>query len=260
MNWSRDQFCVFLHGIGGSAKIWAAQEESFAASFRPFAPDLPGYGARPPLAVMTIEGLAEDVEQAIDKQQLEKPILVGHSLGGMIVQTMLRRRPQGYRAAVLSCTSPAFGNPSGDFQKKFIADRLAPLDAGKTMAELSEKFVGEMMGPDPDPAGRALAIACMGAVSAATYRASVRCLIGFDERANLGRIKTPVLCLAGEHDRNAPAAMVERMAAKIPGARYVCLPKVGHLPNVEAPRLFDQAVLEFLRDVLGSAAACGTPR
>jgi len=260
MNWSRDQFCVFLHGIGGSAKIWAAQEESFAASVRPFALDLPGYGARPPLAVMTVEGLAEDVEQAIDKRQLEKPVLVGHSMGGMIVQTMLRRRPQGYRAAVLSCTSPAFGNPSGDFQKKFIADRLAPLDAGKTMAELAEKFVGEMMGPDPDPAGRALAIACMGAVSAATYRASVHCLIGFDERANLGQIKVPVLCLAGEHDRNAPAAMMERMAAKIPGARYVCLPGVGHLPNVEAPRLFDQAVLEFLRDVLASAAASGAPR
>jgi pimeloyl-ACP methyl ester carboxylesterase len=100
----------------------------------------------------------------------------------------------------------------------------------------------------------------MAAVSAATYRASVHCLIGFDERANLGRIKTPVLCLAGEHDRNAPAAMVERMAAKIPGARYVCLPRVGHLPNVEAPRLFDQPVLEFLRDVLGSVAASGTPR
>ena len=57
-------------------------------------------------------------------------MLVGHSMGGMVVQTMLRRRPDGYRAAVLSCTSPAFGNPAGDFQKKFVADRLAPLDAG----------------------------------------------------------------------------------------------------------------------------------
>src|SRR5262249_539887 len=199
---------VFLAGIGGSAKIWAAQEPSFAqAGIHPVALALPGYGARPPLSAMDFEGLAEDVEQAIDKRQLEQPILVGHSMGGMIVQTMLRRRPQGFRAAVLSCTSPAFGNPSGDFQKKFIADRLAPLHAGRAMAGLAEKFVGEMRGPDPDPAGHAFATACMGAVSAATYRASVHCLIGFDERANLGHIKLPVLCLAGEHDRNAPAAM-----------------------------------------------------
>jgi 3-oxoadipate enol-lactonase len=257
MNWSPDQFCVFLHGIGGSAKIWAAQEASFArAGIHPVALDLPGYGARPPLAAMDIEGLAEDAEKAIDERRLENPLLVGHSLGGMIVQTMLRRRPRGYRAAVLACTSPAFGNPSGDFQKKFIADRLAPLDAGKTMAELAEKFVDEMIGPNPDPAGRALAIACMGAVSAETYRASVHCLVGFDERDNLANIKVPVLCLAGEHDRNAPAPMMERMATKIPGARYVCLADVGHLPNVEAPRMFDKTILEFLREPLPSAGAC----
>jgi len=256
MNWSPDQFCVFLHGIGGSAKIWAAQEASFArAGIRPIALDLPGYGSRPPLAAMDFQGLAEDVEKTIDARQLGRPILVGHSLGGMIVQTLLRRRPHGYRAAVLVCTSPAFGNPSGDFQKKFIADRLAPLDAGKAMPDLAEAFVDGMMGPNPDRAGRALAIACMGPVSATTYRASVHCLIGFDERGSLGSIKVPVLCLAGEHDRNAPPAMMERMAAKIPGARYVCLAGVGHLPNVEAPELFDQAVLEFLRNVPSTAAS-----
>src|SRR5262249_48020956 len=134
-------------------------------------------------------------------------------------------------------------------------DRLAPLDAGKTMPELAETFVDGMMGPNPDRAGRVLAIACMGAVTAATYRASVHCLIGFDERGNLGDIKVPVLCLARGHDRNAPPAMMERMAAKIPGGRYVCIAGVGHLPNAEAPQLFDQAVLEFLRDFIPSTAA-----
>jgi 3-oxoadipate enol-lactonase len=64
-----------------------------------------------------------------------------------------------------------------------------------------------------------------------------------------------VLCLAGEHDRNAPAKMMERMAAKIPGARYVCLASLGHLPNLEAPDVFNAAVLEFLTPVLASAAA-----
>ena len=68
----------------------------------------------------------------------------------------------------------------------------------------------------------------------------------FDERANLPNIRVPVLCLAGERDPNAPAAMMERMAAKIPGARYVCLAGVGHLPNLEAPQAFDAAVLDFL--------------
>jgi 3-oxoadipate enol-lactonase len=106
-----------------------------------------------------------------------------------------------------------------------------------------------MMGPQPDQAGRALAIEIMGAVPADTYRAAVRCLVAFDERANLARIGVPVLCLAGETDPNAPAPVVERMAGKIPGARYVCLPGVGHLPNLEAPAAFDAAVLDFLQQV-----------
>jgi len=70
----------------------------------------------------------------------------------------------------------------------------------------------------------------------------------------------PVLCLATEHDRNAPAAMMERMAAKIPGARYVCLRGVGHLANVEAPRAFDSAIFDFLREAVPGAEAAGERR
>jgi pimeloyl-ACP methyl ester carboxylesterase len=173
----------------------------------------------------------------------------------MVAQTALRRRPGAYRAVVLCATSPAFGNADGDFQKKFVADRLGPLDAGRTMAEFAPGMAGALMGPQPDPAGRALAAEIMAAVPASTYRAAVRCLVSFDERANLPRIGVPVLCLAGALDRTAPAAVMERMAAKSPGARYVCLAGVGHLPNLEAPAAFDAAVLDFLRAALPRAAA-----
>ena len=260
---AQDSDVVLLHGIGGAARIWAAQQESFRkAGFRAVPLDLPGYGGRPPVDAMTFEMLAEDVEGAIDRMRLNRPAILGHSFGGMIAQTMLRRRPAGYRAAVLVGTSPAFGNPSGDFQKKFLAARLDPLESGRTMPDLAADLVDGIMGPAPDPAGRALAVDCMSAVPVSTYRASVRCLVTFDERDNLGQIAVPVLVLVGELDRNAPAAMMERMAAKIPGARYVCLPGLGHLPNLEAPRLFDAAILDFLRDVFlrdvlarGNAAA-----
>jgi pimeloyl-ACP methyl ester carboxylesterase len=212
--------------------------------------DLPGYGRRPPVGTMDFDGLAADVEAAIARHGLEKPVLLGHSMGGMIAQTALRRRPDGYAAAVLACTSPAFGSADGAFQTKFVADRLGPLDAGKTMPDLAPKMVDRMIGPSADPRGCAHAVEVMSTVPADTYRAAVRCLVGFDERANLAKIAVPVLCLAGEKDPNAPAAGVERMAGKIPGARYVCLPGVGHLPNLEAPAAFDAAILDFLRHAL----------
>jgi 3-oxoadipate enol-lactonase len=238
---------VFIHGIGGAARIWQSQLTTFcAAGYTCMAVNLPGYDGRHLVQEVTFEDLAADVEATIASHGLKQPALIGHSLGGMIVQTMLHRRPDSYRAAVLCCTSPAFGKPTGDFQKKFVADRLDPIAAGQTMTDLAPSIVDEIIGPSPDAAARARAIEIMGATPGDTYSAAIRCIIHFDERGNLAKIRVPVLCLAGEHDRNAPPAMMERMATKIPGARYVRLPGVGHLPNLEAPRAFDAAVLEFL--------------
>jgi len=243
---------VFIHGIGGAATVWAWQRTTFAAAgFEPVALDLPGYGRRPSVRALDFELLAADVEAAIDSHGLDRPVLLGHSMGGMVAQTALRRRPEGYRAAVLACTSPAFGNPDGAFQQKFVAARLGPLDAGQTMADLAPKLVDAMMGPNPNLAGRAHAIDVMARVPADTYRAAIRCLVTFDERANLASIAIPVLCLAGEKDPNAPAQVMERMAGKIPGATYICLPGLGHLPNLERPAAFDAAILGFLETIQG---------
>jgi 3-oxoadipate enol-lactonase len=245
---------VFLHGIGGGARSFAPQIASFATrGYQPVALDLPGYGGRAPVDAMTFDGLAEDVEASIANAALDKPVLVGHSMGGMVVQSLLRRRPEGYRAAVLSCTSPAFGNPAGDFQKKFVADRLAPLDAGKRMADVATGAADGIMGTDPDPAGRAIFIEGYAAVPERTYRAAVKCLVTFDERANLPNIKVPVLCLAAEQDRQAPPPVVEKMASKIPGAFYFCIAGRGHMPNLEAPAAFDAAIFNFLDHALGGA-------
>jgi len=102
---------VFLHGIGGAARIWTLQEQSFRrAGFRPVALDFLGYGARDPVDVLDCAGLAQDVETSVDRLGLVRPFVVGHSLGGMVAQTMLRRRPQGYRAVVL-----AAGNAVGGY-------------------------------------------------------------------------------------------------------------------------------------------------
>ena len=240
---------VFLHGIGGAARVWDGQLKSFAAAgFAPVALDLLGYGGRAPVHDLDFDQLAADVEAQIAQRGLDRPVLVGHSMGGMIVQTAVRRRPDGYSAVVLACTSPAFGNADGDFQKKFVADRLGPLDVGKTMADLAPSLVDRMAAPGMAADARAHAIDVMSAVPADTYRAAVRCLVRFDERAGLAKISMPALCLACEKDPNAPAPMVERMASKIPGAAYVCLPGLGHLPNLEAPAAFDAAIVAFLRD------------
>jgi 3-oxoadipate enol-lactonase len=246
---------VLLHGIGGSARVWTQQMAPLAAAgFEPVALDLLGYGDRPPVTALDFDSLAADVETQIARRGLTRPVVIGHSMGGMVLQTMLRRRPDAYRAAVLACTSPAFGSADGDFQKKFVTDRIGPLDAGRTMADMAPRLVERMTAPGAEAAGRALAIEVMSAVKPETYRAAVRCLVTFDERSALGNIAVPTLCLACEKDPNAPAQVMERMASKIPGSSYVCLPGLGHLPNLEAPAAFDAAILAFLRDVTARPA------
>ena len=240
---------IFLHGIGGAARAWRRQLATFSDRFRTIAWDMPGYGGSAPLASVSIAALAEALQQFIDQLGATRPIVIGHSIGGMIVQKWLVQSPKLARAAVLAQTSPAFGKADGDWQKSFIAARLGPLDRGETMKSLAPSLVKELVGVDPDPEGMELARECMGSVPEASYRAMMLALIGFDQRSTLGDISVPTLLLSGSKDGNAPAPMMAKMATFIPGAEYVELTGVGHLANLERPGAFNEALGRFLNSL-----------
>ena len=238
---------VFLHGVGGDAASWAPQIAAFSGAFRAIAWDMPGYGLSPSLVRMTFPALAGSLLELLDRLGLERVHLVGHSIGGMVAQEFAALWPERVAALVLSATSPAFGRPDGDFQKRFVEARIAPLDNGKTMADLADEMVATMMGPAADPGGAAIARRSMAGVPEATYRAAIACLVTFDRRDALASYTMPVLVLAGEADSNASAPMMEKMAGRIPDADYVCMKGTGHLGNLENPAAFNAAVGSFLR-------------
>ena len=238
---------VFLHGIGGAARGWRVQLEAFSDRYRTIAWDMPGYGGSPLLASVSIATLADALQDFLRQVDAKKPILVGHSIGGMIVQQLLVQNPDLPAAVVLAQTSPAFGKPDGDWQKEFIGARLGPLDRGETMVSLAPSLVRELVGDDPDIRGMELARDCMAAVPEATYRATMLALLGFDQRSALKNITVPTLVLSGARDKNAPAPMMAKMAGYIPSATYVELEGVGHLVNLERPATFDAALDSFLK-------------
>jgi len=238
---------VFLHGIGGAARGWRVQLEAFSDRYRTIAWDMPGYGGSPLLASVSIATLADALRDFLGQIGAKKPILVGHSIGGMIVQQLLVQSPDIPAAVVLAQTSPAFGKPDGDWQKEFIGARLGPLDRGETMVSLAPALVSELVGDDPDIRGMELARDCMAAVPEATYRATMLALLGFDQRGALKNIAVPTLVLSGSKDKNAPAPMMAKMASYIPSATYVELEGVGHLVNLEQPATFDAALDSFLK-------------
>jgi 3-oxoadipate enol-lactonase len=238
---------VFLHGIGGAARAWRGQIEAFSDRYRAMAWDMPGYGGSAPLPGASIATLADALQDFLREVGAIKPVLVGHSIGGMIVQQWLTKHPDVAAAVVLAQTSPAFGKPDGNWQKEFIGARLGPLDRGETMASLAPTLVKELAGDDADIRGLELARDCMAAVPAASYRASVLALLGFDQRNALKDIAVPTLVLSGSRDKNAPAPMMAKMATYIPSASYVELEGAGHLVNLERPAAFNAALDSFLK-------------
>jgi 3-oxoadipate enol-lactonase len=237
---------VFLHGIGGDAACWQPQLKVFSEGYRVLAWNMPGYGGSDPSPEMTFAGLAEALLRLLDRLDIERAHLVGHSMGGMVAQEFAGTWPGRLRSLVLVASSAAFGRIDGDWQREFLASRLGPLERGRSMADLAPGIVASLVGAAPDPAGVAQAIRSMAGVPEATYRAALRCLLSFDRRDVLGRIDVPTLLLAGERDQTAPAAVMEKMATRIPQARFLVLPRAGHLANLEQPLLFNRALGDFL--------------
>jgi 3-oxoadipate enol-lactonase len=208
---------------------------------------MPGYGCSTPLESVSIATLADALQDFLQQIGAKKPMLVGHSIGGMIVQQWLTKYPHEAAAVVLAQTSPAFGKADGDWQKQFIEARLGPLDRGETMKSLAPALVRELVGDDPDAGGMELARVCMASVPEASYRAMMLALLGFDQRKALANISIPTLVLSGSKDKNAPAPMMAKMATYIPASTYVELEGAGHLVNLERPKAFDAALDQFLK-------------
>ncbi len=239
---------IFVHGVGGSSRVWPEQVRHFSADHRVLCWNVPGYGGRPLPDPFTFEAIADRLAEDMTAFGIDRAVVVGHSFGGMIAQQLAKTHPGRISRLVLSGTSPAFGNPDGEFQKRFVADRLGPLDAGRTMADLAPGIVASLMADGADDDGRAVAVEAMSSVEQATYRASMELLVTFDLRASLADISMPTFVLAAEKDASAPAAMMSRMAAKIPGSRFHEIPEAGHLANLERPAAFNSAIRTFLKE------------
>ena len=240
---------LLLHGIGGGRSIWldggSGTVNALAqAGYRALAIDLPGYGES--ASTPEMNSMVQAVLDVAEHIGAARTVLLGHSMGGMVAQEVVARHPQQVHGLILTCTSASFGKADGSWQAQFIAERLAPLDAGLGMAGMAKKLVPGLVSPQAPAAALQIAVDVMARVPEATYRTALRAIAGFDRRAALAQIAVPTLLLAAEHDRTAPPEVMQRMATRIAASSYHCLADAGHIANVEAPAAFNAAVLAFL--------------
>lgn len=242
-----DTAVFLLHGVGGGKEAWAHNQLVFAShGFRTIAWDMPGYGESPTVQPYDTAALAGALADLIEHTGARRNVVLGHSMGGMVAQELAALHPALVQGLILCASSPAFGKADGIWQQEFLHSRFAPLDQGRGMAGLAHDLVPGMFAPDADPDRIAEAAALMARVPPESYRAALSAIVSFNRLDKLAAIAVPTLCLAGQLDKTAPPAVLEKMASRIAGADYVCMPGVGHLANIEQPALFNDAVLAFL--------------
>ena len=249
---------VLLHGIGGGAFTFGPQLTGLSDHRRVVAWNMPGYGGAPIAEDYGFADLSDALRRLLDEIGAGTAVLLGHSIGGMVALDVVARFPDRVAGLILSGTTPAFGSRDGTFQEEFLKARLAPLEAGRTMAEIAEAFIPGLFGEAPDPEGAKLAKQAMAGVPEAAYREAIKCLVTFDRRDGLARINAPTLLIAGDLDKNAPLKTMTKMAETIAGARLEVIRGAGHYAPLERPAEFNALVAGFIDEVAPVAAIART--
>ena len=236
---------VFVHGyLGGSAQ-WKDQVEAFSTHFQVVTPDLPGFGLnRDQQAPESIGGFADYVLQWLTDQGVDKFDLVGHSMGGMIVQEMTARAPERVYLLVLYGTGPV-GLLSGRFEtieesrRRVVAD--GPEANGRRIS--ATWFMKYEQSPNYHVCGDLAALASEQAALAA-----LTAMETWSGEAALDNIGCPTLVLWGDNDRTYMWSQQERLWQGIKGARLSVIQGCAHAVHLEKPDLFNAVLKDYLLD------------
>jgi 3-oxoadipate enol-lactonase / 4-carboxymuconolactone decarboxylase len=235
---------ILSHSIGADHGMWAEQAEDLAPYFQVLRYDVRGHGASDvPHGDYSIEQLGQDVIGLADFLGIQKFSFCGISLGGAIGQWLAINAPDRLTAVVLANTSPQFG-PRANWD----ARRTAVLESGMAaIVELAmQRFFSAETLSRGDGQANAVKSVLLG-TDPAGYAGCCTALRDFDSRELLGGIRVPTLLIVGDRDVSTPwDSNGEILAREIPGVCVVRL-SAAHLSNLEKPRSFTAALLDFLR-------------
>ncbi|MFE9765373.1 alpha/beta fold hydrolase [Streptomyces sp. NPDC005808] len=240
---------VLIHGHPFDHTMWTPQIAAFAPSRRVIAPDLRGYGASPVVPGVTpLSTFAEDIAALLDDLGTEEFVLAGLSMGGQIVMECYRQFPERIRGLVLADTFPGAETPEGKKTRNAMADRL--LREG--MRGYADEVLHKMVAPyaDAQVAGHVhrmmTASSPEGAAAALRGRAERP-----DYRSLLTRVTVPALVVVGADDEFTPVSDAQAMHAALPDSTLRVIDSAAHMPNLERPEEFNEALAGFLAEVDG---------
>ncbi|WP_328341148.1 alpha/beta hydrolase [Streptomyces violaceus] len=249
---------VLVHGHPFDRTMWAPQLETFSADRRVIAPDLRGYGASPVApAVTDFSGFARDIEALLDELKVESFVLAGLSMGGQIAMDCYRLFPERVSGLVLADTFPSAETTEGVRTRDAMADRLM----AEGMRGYADEALERMVAPYAPDGVKAHVHRMMTATApegaAAALRARAR-RPGYDDL--LARVSVPALVVVGADDTFTPVSDALAMHTALPDAALHIIDGAAHMPNLERPDVFDQALGEFLARVDARQPSSAPPR
>ncbi len=225
---------ILIHGAGGNHLVWPAALRRLP-DVDVFALDLPGHGRAGEAGQATIDAYASTVIQFIDALDLSRVVLVGHSMGGAIAQTIAARKLPALSALVLIGTGAKL--------------RVAPtiLQGIQTDFEGAVTTINQFAWATETPQamvakGRAL----LAETSAKVLYQDFKACDQFDIRPRLTNILVPTLVISGTADNLTPAKYGRFLAEQIPQAQFKLLDGAGHMMMVEKPAETAECVTQFL--------------
>jgi 3-oxoadipate enol-lactonase len=217
--------------------------------------DLRGHGDSAGAGVKTVQELANDVLALLDHLEVERFVLIGHSMGGMIAQQMALAVPDRIERLVLMGTSHG---PIDELDPETVEVGLAVLREQGLPALLELITLLPKAEPTPSearvraerPGYAAFADGKVHRCSGAMYAAmGMELTSRADRLAELGSLPMPTLVIVGDEDR-LMLAPSHRIAEAIPGAELVVVPDASHCPQFENPDPWWKAVSSFLAPAL----------
>ncbi len=234
---------VFVHGYLGGAAIWQDQIAHYADDFDVIAPDLAGFGESVELvAPNRIATHARDVLDLLDRLGVDRFALVGHSMGGMVVQEMAVHAPERIDRLVLYGTGPLGAMP----------DRFEPIAVSRQrliaegVAANAQRIAATWFLHGVDAPAYPSCAALGEGVSLQTALASLDAMEAWDGREGLARIAAPTLVLWGDRDRSYCWEQPEALWRGINDCRLGVVPDSAHNIHLEKVGIFHALLDDFL--------------
>lgn len=239
---------LFWPSLLMDGSMWLAQARHFAPRYTVILVDSPGHGGSEALThPFTFEECARCIVQLLDALGFDKAHLVGNSWGGMIGGTFAALHPERIGAAVLMNATASRAPLRQRLEFRLLTSAARRLGFRPFVSRATQAFIGPTTAREKPQVARQIG-ETMARLDVASVCWAIDSVVPArpDQRQLFGRIRTPVLVLAGIEDPTFPVPETTVMAQAIPGAEFLVMDGTGHLAGLERPEEVNAIIEGFL--------------